>query len=46
MKKDIDKYTSPRKEGIYAVENRFIFYGIIDLVGKYPFKIKRTYGLR
>lgn len=46
MKKDLDNYIWPRKEDIYTVENRFIFYGPIDLVGNYPFKIKRSDGLR
>lgn len=35
-----------KKEDIYTVENRFIFYGPIDLVGNYPFKIKRSVVLR
>lgn len=45
MKKDLDNYIWPRKEDIHTVENRFIFYGPIDLVGNYPFKVKRSDGL-
>lgn len=46
MKKDLDNYIWPRTEDIHTVENRFIFYGPIDLVGNYPFKIKRSDDLR
>lgn len=40
LKSKLDTFIWPREEDVEVVENRFIFYGPIDLIGNGPFQLK------
>lgn len=41
LKKDLDQYIWPKNEDMQVVQEKFIFYGPINLLGNSPFFLKR-----
>lgn len=45
LKFNLDNYVWPKVNEVQEVFFRYIFYGPIDLIGSYPFQIKRSDNL-
>lgn len=41
LKFELNKYIWPKDDDVQVVQNEYIFYGPIQLIGNYPFQLKR-----